>query len=143
MRVLGWVATGALVATVLVALAYYQDMNRAYERVRDKGTVISSAFGDIEFTEGGSGPDVLVIHGSGGGYDQGELIAVAMLGNEFHWITPSRFGYLRSSFHEGATWDEQAHAYAALLDSLVTFSPQNLVSGYFNGDIRVSMDGVN
>ncbi|MEJ2604886.1 MAG: alpha/beta hydrolase, partial [Gammaproteobacteria bacterium] len=55
---------------------------------------------------------------SGGGYDQGELIAEAVLGNEFHWITPSRFGYLKSTFHEGATWDDQARAYVALLDSL-------------------------
>ena len=41
-----------------------------------------------------------------------------MLGENFHWITPSRFGYLGSTFHEGATWDDQAHAYAYLLDQL-------------------------
>jgi len=93
-------------------------MNRAYERVSGKSTVITSPYGDIEFTEGGSGPDVLVIHGSGGGYDQGELLARAVLGDQFHWITPSRFGYLRSTFHEGATFDDQAHAYAYLLDQL-------------------------
>jgi pimeloyl-ACP methyl ester carboxylesterase len=93
-------------------------MNRAYERVRGKSTVISSAYGDIEYTEGGAGPHVLVIHGSGGGYDQGELIVQAFLDNRFHWIAPSRFGYLGSTFHEGATFDDQAHAYAALLDHL-------------------------
>jgi 2-hydroxy-6-oxonona-2,4-dienedioate hydrolase len=60
----------------------------------------------------------LVIHGSGGGFDQGELLARAVLGDQFHWITPSRFGYLRSTFHEGATFDDQAHAYAYLLDQL-------------------------
>jgi pimeloyl-ACP methyl ester carboxylesterase len=59
-----------------------------------------------------------VIHGSGGGYDQGELLAQAVLGEQVHWITPSRFGYLRSTFREGATWDDQAHAYAYLLDQL-------------------------
>jgi pimeloyl-ACP methyl ester carboxylesterase len=59
-----------------------------------------------------------VIHGSGGGYDQGELIVQAFLDNRFHWIAPSRFGYLRSTFHDGATFDDQAHAYAALLDHL-------------------------
>jgi len=107
-----------LVATVLVSAVFIRDMSRAYERVREKGTVISSAFGDIEFTEGGKGIDVLVVHGSGGGYDQGELIAQAVLGDEFHSITPSRFGYLRSNFHEGATWDDQADAYAYLLDQL-------------------------
>ncbi|MEK9141424.1 MAG: hypothetical protein AAB308_10260 [Nitrospirota bacterium] len=35
--------------------------------------------GDIEFMRGGTGVPVLVIHGSGGGYDQGELIATAMI----------------------------------------------------------------
>ena len=59
-----------------------------------------------------------MIHGSGGGYDQGELLAQAVLGDGFHWIAPSRFGYLRSTFHEGATFDDQAHAYACLLDHL-------------------------
>ena len=93
-------------------------MNRNYERVHASGTVIPSPYGDIEYTEGGSGPDVLVLHGSGGGYDQGELIAQAVLGEEFHWTTPSRFGYLRSTFREAATWDDQAHAYAYLLDHL-------------------------
>ncbi len=117
-RILRWIAIGLILAVVLVSAAYFWDMNRAYERVYGKSTVIASPYGDIEFTEGGSGPDVLVIHGSGGGYDQGELLKRAVLGDQFHWITPSRFGYLRSTFHEGATFDDQAHAYAYLLDQL-------------------------
>lgn len=117
-RILLWIAIGLILAVVLVSAAYFWDMNRAYERVSGKSTVIPSPYGDIEFSEGGSGPDVLVIHGSGGGYDQGELLARAVLGEQFHWITPSRFGYLRSTFHEGATFDDQAHAYAYLLDRL-------------------------
>ena len=116
--ILRWIAIGLILAVVLVSAAYFWDMNRAYERVSGKSTVMASPYGDIEFSEGGSGPDVLVIHGSGGGYDQGELLARAVLGDQFHWITPSRFGYLRSSFHEGATFDDQAHAYAYLLDQL-------------------------
>ncbi|MBN1975273.1 MAG: alpha/beta hydrolase [Sedimentisphaerales bacterium] len=107
-----------IAAVVLVSAAYFWDIHRAYKRIRGKSTVISSPYGDIEYSEGGSGPPVLVIHGSGGGYDQGELIVQAVLGGQFHWITPSRFGYLRSSFHEGATWDDQAKAYAYLLDKL-------------------------
>lgn len=117
-RILRWTAIGLILAVVLVSAVYLWDMNRAYERVTGKSTVIPSPYGDIEFTEGGSGPDILVIHGSGGGYDQGELIAQAVLGDQFHWITPSRFGYLRSTYHENATFDDQAHAYAYLLDQL-------------------------
>lgn len=117
-RILSWIAIGLIIAVALVSATYIWDINRDYERVRGKSTVIPSPYGDIEYTEGGSGPAVLVIHGSGGGYDQGELIAQAVLGEQFHWITPSRFGYLRSTFSEGATWDDQAHAYAYLLDHL-------------------------
>lgn len=117
-RILRWIALGLIAAVVLVSAAYLWDMNRAYERVRGKSTVIPSPYGDIEYTEGGSGTAVLVIHGSGGGYDQGELLVRAVLGEQFHWITPSRFGYLRSTFREGATFDDQAHAYAYLLDQL-------------------------
>jgi pimeloyl-ACP methyl ester carboxylesterase len=61
---------------------------------------------------------VLVIHGAGGGYDQGELIVEAVLGDQVHWVTPSRFGYLGSALPAGATWDDQAHAFAHLLDHL-------------------------
>jgi len=117
-RILRWIVIGLIVAVVLVSAAYLWNMNRDYERIRGKSTVIPSPYGDIEYTEGGSGPDILVIHGSGGGYDQGELLVQAVHGEQFHWITPSRFGYLRSTFHEGATFDDQANAYAYLLDQL-------------------------
>ena len=112
------VAVGLMVAVVFVSAAYLWDMHHAYERIRGKSTVIPSPYGTIEYTQGGSGPAVLVIHGSGGGFDQGELIAQAVLDDSFHWITPSRFGYLRSGLPETASWDDQAQAYAYLLDHL-------------------------
>jgi 2-hydroxy-6-oxonona-2,4-dienedioate hydrolase len=115
---LRWVVLALIAALVLVSAGYMWEMNLAHERVRAKGTVIASPYGDIEYTEGGSGLPVLVIHGSGGGYDQGELMVRAVLGEQFHSITPSRFGYLRSTFRDGATFDDQAHAYAYLLDRL-------------------------
>jgi pimeloyl-ACP methyl ester carboxylesterase len=101
-----------------IAVAYVRDMRVAYARIQGKSKIISSPYGDIEYTEGGQGPSVLVVHGSGGGFDQGELLARAALVERFHWIAPSRFGYLRSTFRKGATFDEQAHAYAYLLDHL-------------------------
>jgi pimeloyl-ACP methyl ester carboxylesterase len=97
---------------------YVRDMRRAYQRTRGTSKVVSSAYGDLEYAAGGAGPVVLVIHGSGGGFDQGVLLAQAVLSDGFHWLAPSRFGYLRSTFHAGATFDDQAHAYAALLDHL-------------------------
>ncbi len=107
--ILGWMALAVLAVLLFAAAMFMRDMNRAYEHVRERGTVFASPQGDIEYTEGGAGVPVLVIHGSGGGYDQGELIAQAVLGDGFHWIAPSRFGYLRSALPASATFDEQAH----------------------------------
>lgn len=116
--ILGLIGAGALVVLVVATVAYRRDIRRAYERIGVRSAVIPSRYGNIEFTQGGSGPHVLMIHGSGGGYDQGELLVDALLGEEFHWIAPSRFGYLRSTFRAGATFDDQARAYAHLLDHL-------------------------
>jgi len=113
-------ACAALAGLAVVALlaAFWRDISRHYDRVRQAGTVYSAPLADIEYTESGTGPPVLVVHGSGGGYDQGELIAEAVLGSGMRTITPSRFGYLGSSMPADATWDDQARAYAALLDHL-------------------------
>jgi pimeloyl-ACP methyl ester carboxylesterase len=108
----------ATVAAAAVFVKYRSSMQAARQRLQGKSTVIPSPYGDIEYTEHGTGSDVLVIHGSGGGFDQGERLAQVVLDDQFHRITSSRFGYVRSTFHEGATWDEQAHAYANLLDHL-------------------------
>lgn len=109
---------GLIAAIVLVLAVYLWDIKHSYKRINGKSTVITSPYGDIEYIERGSGSPVLVIHGSGGGFDQGELMVQAVLGDKFHSIIPSRFGYLRSNFNKGATWDDQAHAYAYLLDQL-------------------------
>jgi 2-hydroxy-6-oxonona-2,4-dienedioate hydrolase len=112
---------GALVlalSLLLVLGIYIRDMAGARGRVEGRSMVMPSPYGDIEYTERGSGPAVLIVHGSGGGFDQGELIAGAVLDDRFRQVTPSRFGYLRSTFRDGATFEDQAHAYAALLDAL-------------------------
>lgn len=116
-----WVALlGMLLVALLIGggAIHIIDMRRAYERIASGSQLMSSPLGDIEFAQGGAGPPVLVVHGSGGGFDQGELLARAVLGERFRWIAPSRFGYLRSTFQSGATFDDQAQAYAHLLDQL-------------------------
>jgi pimeloyl-ACP methyl ester carboxylesterase len=118
MSLVRWATIALLGTAALAAAAFIADIRNAYSRVADASMVFSAPHGNIEFKHGGSGPPVLVVHGSGGGYDQGELIAQAVLGNRFHWIAPSRFGYLRSTFQAHATFDDQARAYADLLDHL-------------------------
>ena len=100
------------------AIWFVVDTRRAYTRIAGGSTIVSLPLGTIEFKRVGAGFPVLIIHGSEGGFDQGELIATAILDERFDWIAPSRFGYLRSTFREGATFDDQAKAYAFLLDHL-------------------------
>ena len=113
-------SVGLVVAAALTwtAVAYQRDMDRAYARLQGRSQILASPVGDIEYSDLGAGPPVLVIHGSGGGFDQGEFLASAALGDGWRRVTPSRFGYLRSTFKPGATFDDQAHAYALLLDHL-------------------------
>jgi 2-hydroxy-6-oxonona-2,4-dienedioate hydrolase len=122
MTALRWSAMLAAALMLLLAaalvVAYLRAMGKAYERIAGRSEVVASPVGTIEFAQGGAGPAVLVVHGSGGGFDQGELIAQAVLGEGFHWIAPSRFGYLRSTFRDGATFADQAEAYRHLLDHL-------------------------
>ena len=66
-RVWGWIGVALVAGLVAAAALFLRDMSRAYERIHERGTVISSPYGDIQYTEGGSGQPVLVIHGSGGG----------------------------------------------------------------------------
>jgi pimeloyl-ACP methyl ester carboxylesterase len=120
-KIILWsIALALLILLILGSFIYTRDMNQAYERIRGKSSVISSPYGNIEFIVGGdpSGTPVLVIHGGGGGYDQGELIAEVVLDDTFSWIAPSRFGYLGSELPLNASWDDQAAAYAFLLDHL-------------------------
>jgi pimeloyl-ACP methyl ester carboxylesterase len=107
-----------LVIGVGIAIWFGIDTRQAFARITGNSALLSSPLGDIEFKRGGAGVPVLVVHGSGGGYDQGALIAKALLDERFDWIAPSRFGYLRSTFPQGATFDDQAEAYAHLLDRL-------------------------
>jgi 2-hydroxy-6-oxonona-2,4-dienedioate hydrolase len=117
-RILVVTAIGLVVAVALGSALFLPDIGRSYERVRGHSQILSSPYGEIEYVVAGSGPAVLVIHGSGGGYDQGQLLSQVVLNEDFQSVIPSRFGYLGSTYYEGATWDDQAHAYAYLLDEL-------------------------
>jgi 2-hydroxy-6-oxonona-2,4-dienedioate hydrolase len=115
------VAGAVLVGGVLmVTVAFRSTLKADRARVEGRTTVLSSPWGPLEYLEGAGagGPRVLLVHGAGGGYDQGELMADILLGDEFRWVAPSRFGYLGSAVPPGGTPDDQAHAFAWLLDEL-------------------------
>lgn len=117
-RLVRWIGVTLGAGVVVTVALYARDMRRAYQRINSGSDVMTSPVGTIEWADGGAGLPVLVVHGSGGGFDQGALIARAVLDEGVRWIAPSRFGYLRSTIPPEATFDVQAHAYAALLDHL-------------------------
>lgn len=116
------VILGAVVLTVVIpgGLVYRQyraDMSRAYQRVSSGGKMIETACGPIQYTEFGDGAPMLIVHGAGGGYDQGEYFA-KLIGGNYRWIAPSRFGFLGTPVPDDANSSLQADAYACLLDEL-------------------------
>lgn len=118
---LGWfltilLATGLVVAAPIYA-RYRRELDTARERVGTGGPVVETACGPIQYALFGKGPPVLMVHGAGGGYDQGLLFA-SLIGDEFAWIVPSRFGYLGTPLPEDPSVEEQADAHACLLDAL-------------------------
>jgi 2-hydroxy-6-oxonona-2,4-dienedioate hydrolase len=48
--------------------------------------VVSTAYGPVEVAEVGDGPPVLVVYGTGSGFDQGMNIARGLVGEGFHRI---------------------------------------------------------
>ncbi len=117
-----YIAVALLIGVIIVSggtyLSYSRDMQTIHDRLYSGSQVIQTQHGSIEYAEWGDGPAVLVVHGAGGGYDQGNLIARAFGGEGFRWIVPSRFGYLRSPMPADASTAAQAEAFAELLDKL-------------------------
>jgi pimeloyl-ACP methyl ester carboxylesterase len=96
---------------------YQHDMREARERLLAGSQVIQTNSGPIEYATFGEGYPVLVVHGAGGGYDQGLIIA-QFVGGDFRRIAISRFGYLRTPLPVEASPIAMADVYADLLDEL-------------------------
>ena len=110
---------GALGAALVPA--YRRDLDAARRRLAAPPVPVhrlALPSGEIEHARYGSGTPVLVLHGSGQGWDGGVDWARRRLGQGHDVLAVSRFGYLGSSLPEGATTADQADAYAALLDAL-------------------------
>ena len=92
----------------------------AVQRVSGRSSTIETPFGIVEYAEAGAGagPPILMIHGTGGGFDQGLAFGEALARRGYRIIAPSRFGYLRSGFPGTPSSANQADALVALLDHL-------------------------
>lgn len=123
MQTRNWIGLATAVGAVAVAggtyMRYRHDLDAKSQALEAKSEIAETKRGSIEYAREGSGPPALVIHGAGGGYDQGLYLAHEMLGDGFDVIAPSRFGYLRTPVPHNASHSDQADAHAALLDNWV------------------------
>jgi pimeloyl-ACP methyl ester carboxylesterase len=99
---------------------YLRDIDVARRRLADceRRILRDPRFGDIEYTEWGDGPAMLLSHPLFGGFDMMTGFADTYIGAGHRFVAPSRFGYLGSSLPPAATPADQADAYALLLDTL-------------------------
>ncbi len=96
---------------------YKNEILAARRRLLAESQMFDTSLGQVEAAMTGHGHAILISHGSGGGYDMGLWLA-RLIGGEYQYIAPSRFGYLRSPVPPEPTPETQADTYAALLDSL-------------------------
>ncbi len=116
--ILGIVIVSILLYIGWTYIRFKHDMDEARERLLTGSQVIQASSGPIEYAVVGQGFPVLMLHGTGGGYDHSLLMSEVWVGDEFQWIAVSRFGYLRTPLPIDASPAAQADACAELLDSL-------------------------
>jgi len=118
MRVAAVLGAALLGLALFVHAEYRRDIEATRARVATGATVARTACGPIEYAVAGDGPPVLMVHGSGGGFDQGLAFAAPLVKAGFKVIAPSRFGYLRTPVPADPSPGAQADAHACLLDAL-------------------------
>ncbi|UCG93437.1 MAG: alpha/beta hydrolase [candidate division WOR-3 bacterium] len=107
-----------IVIFVLTYTEYSRAMGKARDRLLTGSEILKTSHGDVEYAVQGEGPAALLLHGAGGGYDQGLWLGKVCLGDGYQFISVSRYGYLRSSIPEHASIKNQAALYSALLNHL-------------------------
>jgi 2-hydroxy-6-oxonona-2,4-dienedioate hydrolase len=121
MPLLKWVTSGLAVLAVVIswiAWRFDSDINAASAKAALGSVLIDTRCGPIEYQETGTGIPLLMVHGSGGGHDQGIAFAGNLAQHGIRVIAMSRFGYLRTPMPADASPAAQADAHVCLLDAL-------------------------
>ncbi len=115
---LGLIAVALIGVGWAVDARFKRDLAAATTRATQGGVLIDTRCGPIEYEEAGQGTPLLMIHGSGGGHDQGMHFARPFTRHGIRVIAVSRFGYLRTPRPADASAQAQADAHVCLLDAL-------------------------
>lgn len=120
-RTTGWffiTATVLVVAALWIAWRFNSDIKAASAKAALGSVLVSTRCGPIEYQEVGAGPPLLMVHGSGGGHDQGMAFGDKLAQHGIRVIAVSRFGYMRTPMPLDASPAAQADAHVCLLDAL-------------------------
>ncbi len=124
-RSMRWILVVTITVAVAVAIAglwtkwrFDSDIKAASAKAAQDSKLIATRCGPIEYQEAGIGAPLLMVHGSGGGHDQGMAFAGKLVQRGIRVIAMSRFGYLRTPMPLDATPAAQADAHVCLLDAL-------------------------
>lgn len=120
---LGAAAGAALLTGGSAYGRFRREMSQIRSRLEAGSRIAATDRGPIEYAREGSGREALVIHGAGGGYDQGLMLGRDLFDRDTEILAPSRFGYLRTPAPADSSPAAQADAHAALLDALVIQRP--------------------
>ena len=106
------------IAAVWVGWRFDSDIKAASAKAAVGSVLIDTRCGPIEYQEAGTGTPLLMVHGSGGGHDQGMAFAGMLTQRGIRVIAMSRFGYLRTPMPVDSSPAAQADAHVCLLDAL-------------------------
>ncbi|MDO9074537.1 MAG: alpha/beta hydrolase [Rubrivivax sp.] len=118
LAVVGLIAAALVAAGFTVRSRFERDLAWASARAAQGSELIDTRCGPIEVQQAGAGLPLLLVHGSGGGHDQGMAWARPLVQQGVRVIAMSRFGYLRTPRPADASPEAQAEAHACLLDAL-------------------------
>ncbi|MHA2160701.1 MAG: alpha/beta fold hydrolase, partial [Candidatus Thorarchaeota archaeon] len=93
---------------VWIIISYKRWKRNLLKTLNENSEVATTSRGEIEYILKGSGPVILFLHGSPGGYDQGTLDMDMWNDAGFSLLSISRPGYLRTPLSTGETFEEQA-----------------------------------
>lgn len=115
---LGLAAAAAAVTAAPVRRSFDAALTEARARIAAPAALAATRFGPVQWAEAGDGPPVLMLHGTGGGFDQGLLFCRRLASAGWRVIAPSRFGYLGTPMPAAASPAAEADAMADLLDTV-------------------------